>query len=96
MKVPLVRIHPDAQPVELPFRGFQFTLSPHVHSVLDAVTDQDIVSTTRSDKGFGSTNEDFKKRMLEGGEDGQDDAKKRKCDAVGEMKEAAKLKDVST
>lgn len=56
IKVPLIKIDPDAPDIELPFRAVQIIPCPIVHAQMKQVKKEEIANTNRGDGGFGSTN----------------------------------------
>lgn len=57
LKVPLLKVTPnrDAPNIQLPYKGFQIILEPHVFTLLKEIKPHQIVNTQRSSGGFGST-----------------------------------------
>lgn len=53
--VALVKVDPDAKPIELPFRGFQLVFRPQVFVKMVSCSDTSSVCTSRGEGGFGST-----------------------------------------
>lgn len=56
IKVPLLKISNQALPIKLPYTGFQIIFKPNIHSSINCISYEEIVSTERSSNGFGSTN----------------------------------------
>jgi deoxyuridine 5'-triphosphate nucleotidohydrolase len=56
IKVPLIKIDPDAPDIELPFRAVQIIPTPIVHAQMHQVKKEELSTTNRGDGGFGSTN----------------------------------------
>lgn len=56
IKVPLIKIDPDAPDIELPCRAVQLIPCPIAHVQMTQVDKQDLVETNRAGGGFGSTN----------------------------------------
>lgn len=54
--VPLIKVDPNAEDIELPFKAVQLILRKQFYSYLIDVTESNVPSTSRADGGFGSTN----------------------------------------
>lgn len=56
IKVPLIKIDPDAPDIELPFRAVQIIPCPIAHVQMKEIKKEELNSTSRAEGGFGSTN----------------------------------------
>ena len=53
LMIALIKVNPDAKPIELPFRGFQLIFRKQEEAEFELV--DDVVETIRGNGGFGST-----------------------------------------
>lgn len=56
IKVPLIKIDPEAPDIELPFRAVQIIPCPIVHPQMKQIKQEELTNTSRAEGGFGSTN----------------------------------------